>query len=274
MKEKCPNPIFEVTNHDTGETYMMPCKSWDCPVCSKKKKYILTKYFAEQLEELKIIRLLTVNLRFNSGMSPQVHYQHLQEIWRRSITDIRRQRKEKQLKEVRILRINEMCKQGQAHIHALPDRYLNQKILYKIFNKNAKAVIKDSSSEQQVSVNIVKIIDLEGFRNNRERRAKIAASYVTKHLQKIVREVASDYCTKSIADASLNIHRPYRKCWSKTKGWKNITTKVKLAQKLVLKNIKTGVETLNLFYKAYLRNLEENFTDFRIIDREINYVPT
>ena len=211
MKKECGNSKVKIIKRDSGEIIDIPCKSWSCPVCAPKKKFRLNKYFASQLLNYEVVRMMTVGLRVNLPHSSQSHYGQLQEIWRRFITEIRREKKIKGIQKIKYLRINEMHKSGFTHMHILVDTFIPQKWALEKLNKIALIVLGIEEKKQQISVHLELIQDNRKFSNNGLRNLKNIENYLTK---KIV------YYTTKTFDKIEN--RPYKKIWSRSAGFENI----------------------------------------------------
>jgi hypothetical protein len=241
---ECENSVVSIKSHTTGETFKIGCKRWDCPVCGPKKKYRLSSYFASQLRGYEVVRLLTVTLRSFSHIPPQSHYGLLQEVWRRTLTDLRRDSSVVGSRKVRYLRVNEQHKSGYAHLHLLIDTFIPQKWLYSRLNHHARIVMNlPDYTDQLASANIELIQDNRHFGRGSEAQIRNIERYLLKNLK--------EYVLKDVRHSG----RPYRKVWSRSSGFANVPKGKPIEDKLIITiDGRRRFSSLNLFFKAYLRN--------------------
>jgi hypothetical protein len=322
--KECPNPRIKMIYADTGETFTPRCKSYDCEFCGPINKRNLQNYIITQLvTEYGVIIMITISLRAGLGHPPnsgkkdwEFHYKILQECYRLYNTEVRRGtlnekrgRKSDNKKDVHIIRLNETMGSGQPHIHAMIDKFIDQKQAYQRFNQVAKSVLMRVYSEKGWDTTEIENLKSFGtinfkficrntqFADTRDKLKKITR-YVTKQLDKDMakqeelaeKEIAiTSYITKNvneiIADPEKfkkaaekidrqnatgaikekinnveeyskfeNKHKcPYKRKWSKSNNLPKKNNNEKIQAKLIIKNIKTGRETINLYYKAQLR---------------------
>lgn len=285
---ECSRSRLSLTDVDTGECYVLPCNSWYCGVCAPRKRARLNRYISERLQEFSVVRLLTVTLRYDLSMSPELHYRLFQEIWRRSIIEIRRMPFFRGVKDVQYIKVNELFERGYVHFHLLISEFIHQPVLYKVMNRIARSVLGVGEDVGQlVSVNIKFVQDNRHFSNNPERNRRNVVRYLTKYyggdvvkaegkvdewmvnVERVKGYLLKDFVDVDIMDSMEETarttsykRRPFKKFWSKSRGLANIQ-KPKVARKYLIMDMRSGVTTLNLFFRAYLRN--------NVIDEDSKY---
>jgi len=280
MIKECPNRFLHIFNPETGEYYYLDCKSWKCPHCGPRKAARLSKYFASQTSKFEVVRLLTITFRSVKGLDTEEHYKLLQEIWRRCITELRRDPRFGVAKEIKYLRVNELHQSGFTHLHLLVNKFIKQQYLYEKINHIAKVVLQKSElkkikergfgdtiqnykdveilDKQLCSVNIKFVQDNRTFASSGFRRQKGIERYLIKNFY-------SPYLVKKMHDTASETEtkeRPFKKFWSRSRGFENINHKKNTGAIWFIFNDRTGKTTLNLYTIGYLRNFFENYFYF------------
>ena len=321
--KECPKPRIEITNIDTGETIDLPCKSWNCEFCRPIKKRTLTAYIIDQLVNIyDEISIFTFSLRagvLNPTGEPIIDwhgywsflYKTTQEIYRRFITELRRgtfnevrKKKTDDKTDMHTIRLNEVMKTGQGHMHVLVDEFIKQEEMYARWNQIAESVLckiyyeKGWSTECLYNLKSYGTVNTKFICNNKwfekpKDKLRMIAKYVTKQLEKDLerieqkieaKENVAGYVTKQVANITSNAEtlakavetinkngaselikdninnieeyaqaekidiRPFKRYWSKSNNLRRMKDKSKkLREPLLITNLKTGVQTVNLY---------------------------
>lgn len=133
----CPTPSLRhrFMNTETGETTIVPCNRYKCPVCgpikATKLRAALTKYFSQ----FEYIRMWTFTLVNISDMDHLEHYRLLSECFRRLVIELRRNKifseKQKRFHYVRVAEphLSKRSKDGiganfgNYHFHVMVTEY-------------------------------------------------------------------------------------------------------------------------------------------------------
>jgi hypothetical protein len=128
---KCPNGFFAVVKnteqeHTTIKKIFIPCGTYKCPVCSKKRKQTLFKMISKSCQK-KDFLMLTLTLRKNQyGL--KYNWQRINHAW-----DILLKQLKRRFPKVKYFRCVELQKNGMPHIHALINCYLSKWEIKKIW---------------------------------------------------------------------------------------------------------------------------------------------
>lgn len=174
--ESCPNKRIQLTNTQTGESFMMPCKSYQCPHCGKIKKWKLQNAIRSELKHWKRVRFWTFTLSNRIG-TPIEHLYVLREAWRRLISDLK-----KEFFSFRYIKIFEPHKSGFTHIHVCINIYLPFYTMLNRWRKHVRNVMRTKNENYYLPDYFASCYVKGDF------SYKVATFYLTKYIIKSVLE--------------------------------------------------------------------------------------
>jgi hypothetical protein len=150
----CIKPIGYGQSTKTGEHFEIPCKKWDCPVCSRVKVNKLLDD-TNMFFEFEHVRFMTLTEKATASNKDQIirHYRRLMDNLKKKYPGLK------------AFWIKEFTKRGTRHLHVVLNQYIPQKEIKRLW-------IKATGGESF----IVHIEDAKEIRN--------AAAYMTKYMTK------------------------------------------------------------------------------------------
>ncbi|HEY5125423.1 MAG TPA: hypothetical protein VIK14_16955 [Ignavibacteria bacterium] len=188
--KSCPNhsASFYFQNTTTGKSIPLSCNKYSCPYCGRIKARKLYAGMFKYFQQFEYIRFWTITLSSTHCRHPLKHYEFLQEIWRRFIIEIRRNKyfskKERAFQYVRVSEFHEgehgkfleINNNGYIHFHVLATEYLEVTILQKLLNHITEEVMLVPGKQANIK--------MKGFKGHKD-----AAHYVTKYVMKSAKQL-------------------------------------------------------------------------------------